>query len=226
MTTARLRTTEIEAAVRKERVRLLKDVPEPVIINLDAVLTIGQSRELQWGAIKLHAPPLSFPLGARLFVSANALRELREKEAPPQSIKAAQSVVAALLRQAVKPARKIDHLRCWSCVFLKDSAEDIEGLCRWLLSVPDGAGYPMPDKQITIDFMDNVAGFAKAFPAWMRDGWPMSWAHYQYGMRHLSRAWAREELRMAAASRMAQTEAKDFKPYVTETQRAAGWING
>lgn len=226
MTVARIRTREIAAAVRRERVRLVKDAPEPVVINLDAVLTIGQSREVQWGAIKLHAPPLPFRLGAKLYVSANALRELREKSAPPQSIKAAQSVVAALLREAVKPARGIDHLRCWWCVFLKDSAEELQGLIRWLLFVPDEAGYVPPTRAVTIDFMDNVAVFAKSFPAWMKDGWPMSWAHYQYGMRHLARAWAREELRTASATRMAQTEAKDFKPYVMETQQAAGWVNG
>lgn len=226
MTVARLRTTEIAAAVRKERLRLVKDAPEPVVINLDAVLTIGQSREVQWGAIKLHAPPLSFVLGARLYVSANALRDLREKKAPPQSIKAAQHVVAALLRQAVKPARSIDRLRCWWCVFLKDTPEELESLIHWLLHVPDEAGYVPPKQKVTIDFMDNVMTFAKAFPSCMKDGWPLSWAHYQYGMRHLGRAWAREELRTASATRMAQTEVKDFKPYVIETRAAAGWVNG
>ena len=223
MTVARLRTAEIAEAIRKERVRLLKESPEPVIINLDAVLTIGQSREFQWGAIKLHAPPLPFPLGARLFVAANALRDLRENQASDLSIKAAQSVVAALLRKAVKPSRSLDRLRCWSCAFTKDDPEAIEGLIRWLLMVPDEASYTPPDRKVTIDFMDNVAAFGKAFPAWMKDGWPMSWAHYQYGMRHLGRAWAREELRLASANRMAQAEQKHFKPYVAETQQAAGW---
>jgi hypothetical protein len=226
VTIARLRTQEIGAAVRKERLRLVKDAPEPVVINLDAVLTIGQSREVQWGAIKLHAPPLDFKMGARLYVSAHALHDLREREAPTESIKAAQFVVAALLRQAVKPARGRDRLRCWHCVFLKDSPEELEQLIHWLLHVPDEAGYVPPKQQVTIDFMDNVATFAKAFPGWMKDGWPMSWAHYQYGMRHLGRAWAREELRTASATRMAQTQVEDFKPYVLETKAAAGWVNG
>lgn len=226
MTIIRLRTPEIGAAVRKERLRLLKDVPEPVVINLDAVLSLGQSREVQWGAIKLHAPPLSFPLGARLYVSDHALRDLREHAAPPSSLKAAQSVVAALLRQAVRPVRALDRVRCWWCVFLRDTPEELSGLLRWLLYVPDEAAYVPPTRAVTIDFMDNVAAFSRAFPDWMQDGWPLSWAHYQYGMRHLARVWAREELRTSSATRMAQAEAKDFKPYLIDMQQAAGWHNG
>lgn len=196
---------------------------EPKVINVDAVLVLGQERTVAWGAITLHAPPLSFILGARLLVAANALRDLREKHAPEDSIRAAQSVAAALLRQALKPIKKLDRFRCWSCVFTKDAPEDIEGLISWLLDVPDEASYQPPERKVTIDFMDNVAQFAKAFPAWVKDGWPLSWAHYQYGMRHLGRAWVREELRQAAAARAGQAEKKDFKAYITEQRPAAGW---
>jgi len=201
-----------------------KDVPEPVVINLDAVLTIGQTREFQWGAIKLHAPPLSFPLGARLMVAANALRDLREHKAPPTSLKHAQSVAAAYIRQAVAPATFAGRLRCWSCLFVKDDPETVEGLMRWLLMVPDQAQYQPPDRKLTVDFMDAISAFATAFPAWMgADGWPLSWAHYQYGTRHLGRAAARAELRQAVAARAGGAEAKGFKQYVAEQQQAAGW---
>lgn len=220
---ARLRTEDILAEIRRENVRVLKATPEPSVININAVLVLGQERKVQWGAITLHAPPLPFLLGAKLLVAANALRDLRDKKAPESSMKAAQSVAAALLRQALKPTKKLDRLRCWSCVFTKDSDEDVEGLIRWLIDVPDEASYTPPKKKVTIDFMDNVAQFAAAFPAWMQDGWPLSWAHYQYGSRHLGRAWVREEMRQAAASRAGQAEKKDFQEYVAEQKYAAGW---
>lgn len=223
MVAFRLRTEDILAEVNRERVRLIKDAPEPTVINVDAVLVLGQERTVAWGAITLHAPPLSFVLGARLFVASNAIRDLQDKKAPEASVKAAQSVAAALLRKALKPVKKLDRLRCWSCVFTKDSPDEVRALIDWLLDVPDQAGYEPSSKRVTVDFMDNVAQFARSFPAWMKDGWPLSWAHYQYGMRHLGRAWVREELRLASAARAGQAEKKDFQKYVSEQKHAAGW---
>jgi hypothetical protein len=220
---ARLRTEHIMAEIRRERVRLVKQAPDPVVINIDAVLTVGQSREFQWGAIKLHAPPLSFNLGARLLVASEAIKELQKKNAPPQAIKAAQSLAVALLRQAVKPSRRIDTLRCWYCVLAEDSPEETVSLIDWLLYVPDDAEYPPITKKIMVDFMDAVAAFVKAFPAWTKDGWPISWAHYTYGHRHMGRAAARDELRQAIASRAGQADMKGWREYARDQQEAAGW---
>ena len=221
------RDAEIAAAVAVERakyLRLLKEAPEPVVINIDAVLAIGQSREFAWGARKLRAPPLSYAQGIRLLVAANALRDLRDKQAPPKVVQAALTLAATLIRQTVKPRHWWHGLR-WSRAFTQDDAESIEGLLRWLTDIPDQSAPPKPaTRQVTVDLMDVLAEFARDFPAWVgADGFPRSWAHYLYGLRHMSRAVAREDLRHSAAARASQYETKDYNEFAREMRQAAGW---
>ena len=52
-----------------------------------------------------------------------------------------------------------------------------------------------------VDFVDLVADFAAHDPGWLRrDGRPISWRHFVYGLEALSRRRAREALTMASAA--------------------------
>ena len=73
--------------------------------------------------------------------------------------------------------------------------------------------------------IDMAAAFALAFPAWTGpDGNPRTWQHFVYGMRHLARHRARQDLHTAEAVRMAQVTAKhDYQAWHQAKARAAGW---
>jgi hypothetical protein len=117
--------------------------------------------------------------------------------------------------------------RGWLRVFERTDAkslDDLDLLLRGLVAIPDGSSEMDPPKRrVTHDYMDALSEFARVFPAWMKDGYPLSWAHYQYGHRHLARAYAREDLRRAVASRAGQTDSKGFKEHLAELRPAAGW---
>jgi len=50
--------------------------------------------------------------------------------------------------------------------------------------------------------MDQAATFAHALPIWTgKDGLPLSWRHFVYGMRFIDRLSVRSILDMGAASR-------------------------
>jgi hypothetical protein len=57
----------------------------------------------------------------------------------------------------------------------------------------------------------------------MKDGAPLSWKHFVYGMSCLSRSWARESLRMGSAARVAGAEEKEFGKWRGLLELAAGW---
>lgn len=56
-------------------------------------------------------------------------------------------------------------------------------------------------------------------PAWCgRDGFPLSWRHYCYGLRYLGRSHIREQLARAGAARMAAAETDDYKAWYHELE--------
>lgn len=65
--------------------------------------------------------------------------------------------------------------------------------------------------------------YAREFPALMKDGQPLSWRHFVYGMAHLSRVNARESLKLASSTRIASAEKKDFTEWMSTQTFVAGW---
>jgi hypothetical protein len=63
--------------------------------------------------------------------------------------------------------------------------------------------------------------FARAFPALMENGVPLSWRHFVYGMAHLDRAHARESLRLAGA--VGSLFGKDGERWFKSAEAQAGW---
>lgn len=63
--------------------------------------------------------------------------------------------------------------------------------------------------------------FANAFPAMMQDGVPLSWRHFVYGLSHLSRAHARESLRLAGS--VGALFGKDVDRWFKIQETQAGW---
>lgn len=216
---------ELEAMARERYRKKYASVPEPKVINVDALVQFTAPREFTWGGVGLRAPPLGFVAGVRLMVAANAIRDLRLAQAPPGFSQAAVVTAAALIRQTVVPLTRFRRLRWrWSGMFAHDEPEAVEGLLRWLLDVPDQAPNPPATVQVTLDFMDAFVDFVREFPAWVGpDGFPRSWAAYVYGCRNLHRSRAREDLRAAMAARAAGADVKDFKQWNNELRSAAGW---
>lgn len=220
---------ELEAFARAEYKRAWAKVPPPKVVNVAAVLAFNAPREFQWGGVGYRAPPLSFAAGVRLQVAANALRDVREAQAPPEVVRAVVRTAARLIVHAMPPRRRPRWLlrRALAAALWAASLADLEGLARWLLHVPDaGAAAPPSDKPITVDLMDNLVDYARQMPSTWLDsttGFPKSWAHYQYGVRHLARAAARTDLRLATATRLGQVDQKSWRDYSTDQRAAAGW---
>lgn len=64
--------------------------------------------------------------------------------------------------------------------------------------------------------------FAAAFPALMKDGVPLSWRHFVYGLAHLGRAHARESLRMAGTV-SGVLSGKEGAKWFNIVEGQAGW---
>jgi hypothetical protein len=59
-----------------------------------------------------------------------------------------------------------------------------------------------------------------AYPAWTgSDGFPLSWAHYVYGLDRLRLRTVRDQLRTAQAQRSAGTEQADWDRWQNERLR-------
>lgn len=222
----RLRPREqLEREARAFAATHLKAAPEPKIINVEAVLAFEAPRAFQWGGVGYRAPPLSYQAGVRLQVAANALEELRTKEAPDSFTRPACRTAVRLLTQSIHPTRWWRRLLVWRAPFFRNDPAEIEALLRWLLSVPDDAHYPIPQgPAITVDVMDHRMAFAREFPSLIdATGNPRSWAAYQYGLRHLSRLHARRDLATGTAVRFAGAIEESWKTWRTERLAAAGF---
>ena len=75
----------------------------------------------------------------------------------------------------------------------------------------------------TIDWLHDLTTFAIRFPAWIgKDGYPLSWRHYIYGMAAIERENAAEKLRMADAVSAHKAKERDFKRWLREHSAIAG----
>lgn len=71
-----------------------------------------------------------------------------------------------------------------------------------------------------IDDLDELLTFVTYRPAWVRpDGFPLSWQHYQYGLRHIARENMRLQLWMAQAFRLGRQEQDNWDTFQRDTNR-------
>lgn len=222
---------ELEAIAR-ERYReryAPESVPEPRVVNADAVIQYAPPRKFEVGGIGLRAPPLSFQNGVRLLVAANAIRDIRTADppAPPEFFPAAREQAVGFIGQCVTPISPFRRFRgAWLRPFYLMEAEDLELFLRFLVYLPDnGPSGPPSDKPVTVDLIDQAKAITAKWPACAdANGLPRLWADYIYGSRHLARARAREDLRMATMFRIAQGADKhEWKSFLADEQSAAGW---
>ncbi len=70
-----------------------------------------------------------------------------------------------------------------------------------------------------MDLLDELQVFVAERPAWVgADGFPLTWQHFLYGIRHIARESLRSQLHSAQAVRMAGLEKEDWDVW----QRDAG----
>lgn len=210
----RVPQAELEKFAREEYARRYARAPKPKLVNVEAFIGFGVPRIVVWEGVRFRAPPLSFDLGRRLLVCYYALRELREARAPLAERQTAATEALRVLRRALFPR--------WRRRKLRPSVDEVEMLCDWLLHVPDDTRLPPPLEQTRMDFIDTLAAFARDYPGWCgRDGFPLSWAHYQYGLRHLIRARHREDLRAAIVARVAGADKKVYTDWTRDWRAMA-----
>lgn len=56
----------------------------------------------------------------------------------------------------------------------------------------------------------------------MKDGVPISWRHYVYGLAHVGRSLASDTLRAAQAAGSGWMKPEDLRDWMTDMKRAAG----
>ena len=68
--------------------------------------------------------------------------------------------------------------------------------------------------------LDELQVFVSERPAWVNaEGWPLSWQHYQYGLRHIAREATRRQLETAQAMRMAGVVKDDWLAWQRDMTR-------
>jgi hypothetical protein len=178
----------------------------PNVRNAEPFAALGEPRALRWRGHAYRVGPLSFATGKRLFVVA---QELAATESA-----ASVRVARALLHDTV------GHR------FADADARELRGILHDLLYLPistpkmSGDGAPR-----TVDVLGGFVEFARHFPAFMRDGFPVSWDHYQLGLAYLPQMAARDALRAAEAARAAQADKGGWQGWTHPMRHAAGWYN-
>jgi len=213
----RVPQVELERFAHQEYVKAYASAPKPKLRNLLALTEFCVPRIIPWAGVSYRAPPLGFRDGVRLMVAANALQDLRLAGVAPPARREAARVALLCLRSVLRGPWYRRRFRS------TDPAE-VEAVAWLVLHVPDEGVLPPAKGSATLDYMDTLAAFARDLPAWCGpDGLPLSWAHYQYGLHHLTRARHREDLRHAISVRAAGAEVKAFKEFENEWRAAAGW---
>jgi hypothetical protein len=215
---------ELEAMSRERYQAHIASLPEPKVINIDALVAFSEPIEFTWGGVQLRAPPLPFRAGIRMFVAANALRDFRMADAPTEFVDDTARTAVSLILRHVRPTSRLRRLTRWGRSVMKAPVVEVEGFLRFLLHVEDDSSFPAPKTRPTVDFMANLCDFAREFPGWLgTDGLPRSWAAYIYGSRHMARARAREDLRRGLAMRAARSDEAGYKEFNRELEPVAGW---
>jgi hypothetical protein len=226
MQIVRVPREQVEQFAREEYARQYGNAAPAKVRNAQALVALGEPRAYRWRGHTYRVPPVPFREGARLNIIAQALHECDELPADEQMLVRAAAVTSA---RAILPhiARRTGWRRFLPFnPFRRAHIGDVREWIAFALHVPDqsptiSGAAPAP----TVDMMDGVMEFARVFPALMsRDGLPVSWAHYVYGMRHIGRTVARETLRAAQAARIGQTPDKEAWASFHSTMRSAsGW---
>lgn len=94
--------------------------------------------------------------------------------------------------------------------------------------MPDDVRRPQPvsedGRDLPLDHLDALCDFAREFPAWMKDGVPLSWRHFVYGFAFLARARARDAIRSASAGAIVQAaKDSDRRDWWQRQTIVAGW---
>lgn len=187
----------------------------PKVRNAEALVALGEHRALRWRGHAYRVPPLPFRVGAQLLVIAHVLAAHEHSPARKDALRAARRILASVL----EPQRRILGRRA----IARASIADVRWLIDSLLHVPTDTPSTGPSSG-TIDLMDGLLEFARAFPGLLNtEGLPVSWAHYQHGLRYLGRAIARDNLRAAQVHRVAQADKNGWRGWTASMRSAAGW---
>lgn len=211
---ARVRTPEQVAAAQSTLYGARKRAQPPKVHNLAAAVALCGGADLMHRGRKYHVPPVSYADGLRL---ERLLLQIAEGTEPPRKL---EKRARRLIRRLVRPTGWLRRI-LWPLLpnpFRRTGPVLTVRLLQFLLAVPDEVkrtrsvpedGGEPPE----VDMLAGLAAFASAFPAWMRDGEPISWRHYHYGLAHLQRAHAGEALRVCDAVTMANAKPRDAEKW-------------
>lgn len=205
----------IQQRARDDQAKRFSAAP-PKVRNAQALVALGEFRPRRFRGMGYRVPPLSFSAGARLLVVSQMLLRPSDHEG---AVQAARKVMGDLYRRQRFGAWRRPRRN----PFRDATAHEIAAEIDFLLDIPDETP-ATGDAGGTIDLMDGLLEFSRLFPAFIGpDGLPVSWAHYQYGLRHIGRVKAREQLEMASATRVAQADKKSFQEWYRELRTVSGW---
>lgn len=217
MKIAKTSRAELERLAREQYAQQFGQQAPVRVRNAQAMVALGEHRPLRWRSHAYRVPPLPWKDGARLLVISQALAtgEGAERE---RACKLARVVMHGLVQRR--------RFRQWGKPFLNPfrsaTVDDLRHLADFLLHVPD-ENVPPTGKATSVDLMAGVLDFAERWPAFVNaEGYPVSWAHFQHGLRSLGRVRARDDLRAAQAARVSQAPKADWQAYSREMQSFAG----
>jgi hypothetical protein len=206
----------LEAFARQEYARRFAVAP-PKVRNAAAVLGLGEHRAMRWREHRYIVPPLPWHTGILLFGCAQILAD---PKATREGRTRAARMIAATAHRLVKRGKLG---RPWRNPFRRIPAPAALELADRLLYVPEDVPQPPTAPAASVDLMDGLMEYLRGGYPTNASGLPLSWAHYQYGLRHAGRSAARENLRLAHAARMAWVNLDDWRKFTGELRNAGGW---
>jgi hypothetical protein len=216
----------LEQHARKEYARRYASVPEPKYINARAEIQLDAPRSLVWGGVGYWAPPLSYEHGQRLFAVSSFLADALKQghaHATRSAVEIAIPLFHQVLRRRRPPVRhviaRIREAAAAQRAFLHDDPQELLHLMRWLLYVEDESPLTPSEQRVTVDLIDNRYAFEGHYKRP-----PRSWKDYVYGMHHIARQQAREDLRAAVAARVGvNSDEKGWLKHERALRETAGW---
>lgn len=201
----------------------------PRVRNAEALVALGEPRGLRWKGHYYHVPPLPFGLAMKLLVLAQVLASSHTR-AQKAALRTARALLCDCVYMRRNPFRRVtpDNLRHpWRNPFRRINSVEARTLIDDLLQIPDDSPTISGKGGGAADLLDGYLAFIERFPALVgADGMPVSWAHYQYGVRHLPRLAARDLLRSVQSVRIGQwTGEAPYKAFTAEQERLAGWVH-
>ena len=215
----------LEEHARQEYRKRFGDYVPQKVRNAPALAALGEHRPLRFAGHYYRVPMLPWRAGVRLLAVDGVLRE--EGSRPALVAEAKRKAVVTL--DACVVERRMVRRGLWFrrewlpprksafAVLIHADTSLLRGVVGWFMEVPDEHPPAPTESRELIDLLQGFAAYMRSGWPVTPDGYPASWAHYQYCLRDMGRTEARARRQNAEDMRVAfGADEKAWKNWLRE----------